>query len=156
MGVKSASSMDLALEYASSGSLIIKHIFAVSLKNIKSDSIFSTEWHSAFLMSVYWEHHVIKCSPVSGSLRTIKWQSLCSGVKAGLSESPFTLFTLLVWFEGLLCKHTLHHMFDKYWVVEWADITPHVQEVRDIVWVDITTHVQEVRDIVWADITPHV
>ncbi len=68
--------MALTLIYASSGSLNIKHIFSVLLKKIKSISIFKAEWHSAFLMSLYWEHLVITCSSVSGSLRALKWQIL--------------------------------------------------------------------------------
>ncbi len=59
--------MALALKYASSGSLSTKHIFSMSLKNIKSISIFKAKWDSACLMSLYWEHLVITRSLVSGS-----------------------------------------------------------------------------------------
>ncbi len=73
------SNMALALKYRSSGSLSIKQIFSVSIKKINSISIFKAEWHSAFLMSLYWEHLVITRSSVYCSLRAQTWQILCYG-----------------------------------------------------------------------------
>ncbi len=58
-------------------------------------------------MSLYWEHIVITCSSVSGSLRAQKWQILCSGVKAGLLRWPVFIVIgatpVLIFAIALLC-----------------------------------------------------